>query len=57
MSDLERIEGLYVGQLNGREMRLFERAVEDGEAIRCWDHFAAAILGLAKVKLIRRLKA
>lgn len=52
MTDLERIEGLYVGQLNEREMRLFERAVRDGEAVRAWDHLAAAALGLARVKLI-----
>jgi hypothetical protein len=35
-------DGLYVGQLNERELRTFERAVKDGEAIRAWDHLAGS---------------
>jgi hypothetical protein len=50
MSDLERIEGLFVGQLGEREMRTFERAVEDGEAYRSYEG-AAGFLGLAIVRL------
>ncbi len=52
MTDLERIDGLYVGQLNERELRIFERAVKDGEAVRTWDHFICAMLGIAKVKVM-----
>lgn len=53
MSDLERIEGLFVGQLNEREMRVFERAVEDGEADRSYEG-GAGFMGLAKIRLTRR---
>lgn len=52
MDDLERIRGLFVGQLNERELRTFERAVKDGEAIRSYEG-GAGFMGLAKVKLIR----
>lgn len=52
MIDLERIEGLYVGQLDEREMETFERAVMDGRAYRDYAH-AAGFLGLAKVRLVR----
>lgn len=55
MSDLERIEGLFVGQLDEREMRLFDRAVRDGLARRVYKG-GAGFLGLAKVELVRILK-
>jgi hypothetical protein len=54
MSDLERIEGLFVGQLNERELRTFERAIADGEAYRSYEG-GAGFLGLAKVRLHQRL--
>lgn len=50
MSDLERIEGLFVGQLDEKEMRLFERAIEDGEARRSYEG-GAGFMGLARVRL------
>ena len=50
MTDLERIEGLFVGQLDERELRLFERAVQDGEARRSYER-GAGFLGLARVRL------
>lgn len=53
MSDLDRIDGLYVGMLDEDELKLFERARKDGDAIRSYDHVAGAVLGLAKVKIIR----
>lgn len=53
MSDLERIEGLFVGQLDDRELRTFERAVKDGEARRSYEG-GAGFMGLAKVRLTRR---
>lgn len=51
MSDLERIDGLYVGQLNDDELRMFERAVKDGKAERSYKG-AGALLGIAKVHLL-----
>ena len=50
MTDLERIDGLYVGQLTESELRMFERAVKDGEAIRVWNPGRP---GVAKVKIVR----
>jgi hypothetical protein len=52
MTDLERMEGLFVGQLNARELRTFERAVEDGDAYRSYEG-GAGFMGLAKVRLRR----
>lgn len=39
MTDLEYIEGLFVSQLDEKEMRTFERAVTDGEAMRSYEGF------------------
>jgi hypothetical protein len=50
MTDLERIEGLFVGQLDERDLRLFERAIEDGEARRSYEG-GAGFMGLARVRL------
>jgi hypothetical protein len=50
MSDLDRIEGLFVGQLDEREMRCFERAIEDGEAYRSYEG-GPGFIGLARVRL------
>ncbi len=50
MDDLRHIEGLFVGQLNDRELRLFERAIQDGEARRSYEG-GAGFMGLAKVRL------
>jgi hypothetical protein len=52
VSDLERIEGLFVGQLDEREVRTFERAVQDGEARRSYEG-VAGFMGLARVRLVR----
>jgi hypothetical protein len=52
MTNLERIDGLF-GQLNERELRTFERAVEDGEARRSYEG-GAGFMGLAKVRLNHR---
>lgn len=52
MTDLEQIEGLFVGQLDERELRTFERAIDDGEARRSYEG-GAGFMGLAKVRLIR----
>ena len=49
--DLDHIEGLFVGQLDKRQMRLFERAVQDGEAYRSYEG-GAGFMGLAKVRLV-----
>ena len=53
MNDLERIEGLFVGQLGEYEMWLFEHAVADGMAERSYEG-GAGFMGLPKVRLIRR---
>jgi hypothetical protein len=53
MTDLEHIEGLFVGQLSESEMLTFERAVQAGEARRSYEG-GAGFMGLAKVRLIRR---
>ncbi len=50
MTDLDRIEGLFVGQLDEREMQTFVRAVQDGEAFRSYEG-GAGFMGLAKVRL------
>ena len=52
MSDLEQIDGLFVGQLSDKELRTFERAVEDGEARRVYEG-GAGFMGLAKVRVIK----
>lgn len=54
MTDLERIEGLFVGQLDEYELWLFEHAVADGMAERSYEG-GAGFMGLAKVRLIRRV--
>lgn len=53
MTDLERIEGLYVGQLNEYESWLFKCAVRDKMAAVDYDHAGGFFLGLGKVKLVR----
>lgn len=53
MGDLEQIDGLFVGQLSDRELRTFERAVEDGEARRVYEG-GAGFMGLAKVRVTRQ---
>lgn len=55
MTDLERIEGLFVGQLDEYEMWLFEHAVADGMAERSYEG-GAGFMGLAKVRLIKTVK-
>jgi hypothetical protein len=53
MTDLEHIDGLFIGQLNEQEMHAFERAVAEGEAYRSYEG-GAGFMGLAKVRLRRR---
>ena len=50
MTDLERIEGLFVGMLDAEELKVFEKAVEDGTAKREYSG-GAGFMGLAKVAL------
>lgn len=47
---LQRIEGLFVGQLDPDEMKIFEQAVMYGWAYRHYEG-PAGFLGLAKVRL------
>jgi hypothetical protein len=41
---------IFVGQLNERELQIFERAIESGEAYRSYEN-GAGFLGLAVVRL------
>jgi hypothetical protein len=52
MSDLDRIEGLFVGQLNAEELEIFLRAVKEGKASR---HYSGGpgFMGLARVRVHR----
>jgi hypothetical protein len=52
MSDLERIEGKFVGSLDDYETWLFNHAVADGMAERVYEG-GAGFMGLAKVRLVR----
>jgi hypothetical protein len=49
--NLERLEGLFVGQLDAEEMELFERAIKLGCARRNYEG-AGQLLGIAKVRLV-----
>jgi hypothetical protein len=55
VTDLERIEGLFVGSLDDYELWLFEHAVADGMAERSYEG-GAGFMGLAKVRLIRAVR-
>jgi len=50
MTELERVDGLFVGQLDADELQRFERAVEDGDAYRSYEG-GSGLMGLAKVRL------
>jgi len=52
MSELQRLDGLFVGQLDDDELLIFTRAVEQGKALRDYNHPAGQFLGLAKVKVL-----
>jgi hypothetical protein len=54
VNDLERMEGLFVGQLDDYETWLFNHAVADGMAERSYEG-GAGFMGLAKVRLVRTL--
>lgn len=51
MDDLSRINGLFVGQLDASELKMFEQAVMDGRAYRSYEG-GGGFLGLAKVRLV-----
>ena len=54
MTDLERMEGLFVGQLSPYEWWLFDHAVKDGMARFVYEG-APGFMGLAKVGLIKKV--
>ena len=54
MTDLESLEGLYVGQLDESELWMFRHAVEDGLA-RVSYSGPGGFLGLGKVEIIREI--
>lgn len=49
LREIQRAEGLFVGQLDADELRLFDAACEEGIAHRSYEG-AAGFLGLAKVR-------
>lgn len=51
MDDLQRINGLFVGQLNDEELKAFYAAVKEGRACREYHTEAALLLGLASVRV------
>ena len=50
MTDLNDLEGLFVGQLDKEELELFEREIESGNAIRSYEGSSGFFVGLAKVR-------
>ena len=51
MTDLQRINGLFVGMLTDEELEMFERACKDGKARRVYAG-GAGFMGLAKVEVM-----
>ena len=51
--ELERLSGLFVGQLDEQEMDLFCRMVKEGKAARSYSGIAG-LLGLARVVIAER---
>lgn len=49
---LHHIDGLFVGMLDKEELEIFDEACRRNQARRSYEG-AAAIMGLAKVRLIR----
>lgn len=52
LDDLDRMEGMFVGQLNEHELRVFNNAVAKGWAERSYEG-GGGLMGLAKVRLVR----
>lgn len=49
-SDLSKLNGLFVGQLDSEELEAFNRACHEGWARRIY-RGAAGLMGLAKVQI------
>ena len=54
LSDLERLDGLYLGLLDKEELWLFEKAEQDGMAYRSYEG-GGGFMGLAKVRFRRTI--
>jgi len=54
--EVERLRGLYVGQLSPEELEVFNRMCRAGFAHRDYGHGFAGLLGLAKVRINDRQK-
>jgi len=50
VSDLTRLDGLFVGMLTEDEVEAFSRAVKEGKARRSYEG-GGGLMGLAKVRL------
>jgi hypothetical protein len=50
MMTLEEMHGIFVGLLTDEEIKVFDRAVEEGLAYRAYEG-AGGFMGLAKVRL------
>ena len=53
-AELDRLDGLFVGQLSVEEMEAFEAAVKKGRASRSYEG-VGGLMGLAKVRLRREV--
>jgi hypothetical protein len=53
MTDLDRIDGLFVGMLDLEEYEAFTQACKNGLACRDFEG-VGGLLGMAKVKIIRK---
>jgi hypothetical protein len=51
-AEIERLDGLFVGQLSDDEMEAFEAAVKKGRAARSYEG-VGGLMGLAKVRVHR----
>jgi hypothetical protein len=53
VNDLDRIDGLYIGQLTPTELDIFHDCVKRGFAVADYSG-ATGILGIGKVRVLRR---
>lgn len=49
---IERLDGLFVGQLSEEELKAFRRCVKAKKAEVIYPNFLSAALGLGKVRII-----
>lgn len=50
--DIGWMRGMFVGSLGPDDLALFEKAVEQGIAVRSYDNGVAGFMGLARVRFV-----